>query len=481
MRFHTKTLTKTLPYLLVVLLLVMLGVGVFGVYRWGTRGREGAQAAQNSWLQLGYNDYATLCSGSSANEFSPVTYPGPGTVASAAGGEYHTLAVDGTGRVWTSGANEEGQLGRGKYSVREGSAQLSQTTNPSVTLTGIDKVFAGPQTSFALDTDSGRLWGWGSNDYGQLGNGSQNDALTPTQIFSSSVLDVAPGRDFTLFLRADNSVVAAGNNSFGQLGDAQYQQINFPVSTGLTSGIVQIAAGDYFAVALNDAGEVYTWGLGDEGQLGQGTTGQLSAPTKVPGLSGVSHIQASGAHVLVSRSQPSGDELWEWGRLAVLSRNTDPATPTRVQNLPTAPSFNGLTRARLSTSRETSAVLSDGGQMIVWGENRHGARGNGTFGGSFDPVAVPGILGATKLGRTTGPFVQVVEATGNLRTWGANHHLTLGVANTPRGADTFRVAPYSGAKSGDEWPQPHAHYPARRDGFELRRRRRGPTRSGKQH
>ena len=446
MRFHTKTLTKTLPYLLVTLLLLTLGVGVFGVYRWNTQRGEGAQAAQNSWLQLGFNDYATLCTGSSANEFSPVTYPGAGNVRDVAGGDYHTLVADGTGRVWTSGANEEGQLGQGIYSTREAPGQLSATTNPAVDLTGIDRVFAGPQTSFALDTDTGRLWGWGSNDYGQLGNGTQLDALVPTQIFSSSVLDVAPGRDFTLFLRSDNSVVAAGNNSFGQLGDAQYQQINFPVSTGLTSGIVQIAAGDYFAAALNNAGEVYTWGLGDEGQLGQDTVTSLSAPTKIPGLTGVTHIQAAGAHVLASKSQPTGDELWEWGRRDVLSRDTDPANPGLVQNLPPTPTFTNLTRGRLSTTRETSAALSDGGQMIVWGQNRHGARGNGSFGGSLDPVAVPGILGATALGSTTGPFVQVVDAAGNVRSWGVNHHLTLGVSNTPRGADEFQVAPYSGAR-----------------------------------
>jgi len=60
----------------------------------------------------------------------------------------------------------------------------------------------------ALSSD-GTIWAWGSNQFGQLGDGTTTDRRTPVQVRGiSSVTQVAAGAGFTLALRDDGTVWA---------------------------------------------------------------------------------------------------------------------------------------------------------------------------------------------------------------------------------------------------------------------------------
>jgi alpha-tubulin suppressor-like RCC1 family protein len=93
---------------------------------------------------------------------------------------------------------------------------------------------------------------------------------------------VACGSTFSLALLANGSVVAWGDNSFGQLGDGTTTDSTTPVVvTGLT-GITKIDATSDTAVALASDGTVWTWGAGGSGQLGDGTsTPSQTTPVQV--------------------------------------------------------------------------------------------------------------------------------------------------------------------------------------------------------
>jgi len=152
----------------------------------------------------------------------------------------------------------------------------------------------------------GSLWAWGSNDHGQLGDGTTIDRFSPIQIVSSGVSYVAAGAECSLFVKTDGSLwimgydkpnprkifdnvksVATSNYSkhWGQQIIAQTDDglwtwgINKYInpSGGLSqigSSTAQFAMGRNHYMVLSGNGRLVVAGANDRGQLGQkGWTG----------------------------------------------------------------------------------------------------------------------------------------------------------------------------------------------------------------
>jgi alpha-tubulin suppressor-like RCC1 family protein len=132
----------------------------------------------------GNNFYGQLGDGSTTSSSTPVNVSGlsSGATAISAGGN-HTCAVDGgAAKCW--GRNSKGQLGDG---TTTGSSTPVSVSDLSA---GVTAISAGDSHSCALTT-GGRALCWGSNVYGQLGNGKTADRLTPVQVSSLFPGDVA--------------------------------------------------------------------------------------------------------------------------------------------------------------------------------------------------------------------------------------------------------------------------------------------------
>jgi len=105
--------------------------------------------------------------------------------------------------------------------------------------------------------------------------------------------------------------VAAGDNTYGQLGDGTNKPHLTPVLiSALGETVTQVAAGAGFGVALKADGTVWTWGLNEQGQLGDGTVSNKQVPQQVPNLSAITQISAGIGHVLALASDGT---VWAWG------------------------------------------------------------------------------------------------------------------------------------------------------------------------
>jgi alpha-tubulin suppressor-like RCC1 family protein len=95
-------------------------------------------------------------------------------------------------------------------------AVLLQAVSSGAQLT-VTKITGGEYHSLFLKSD-GSLWSMGTNQYGQLGDGTYNNTNRPEQIVATNVTAIAAGGSHSLFLKSDGSLWAMGDNQSGELG-----------------------------------------------------------------------------------------------------------------------------------------------------------------------------------------------------------------------------------------------------------------------
>jgi alpha-tubulin suppressor-like RCC1 family protein len=349
------------------------------------------------------------------------------TVTQVAAGEYHTVALKSDGTVWAWGYNTYGQLGDGTNTNRITPVQVSG-------LSGVTAIAAGYYDTVALKSD-GTVWAWGWNGYGQLGDGTATNRTTPVQVSGlSGVTAIAAGANHTVALKSDGTVWAWGSNGYGQLGDGTTTNRWTRVQVSGLSGVTAIAAGFYHTVALKSGGTVWAWGYNTYGQLGDGTNTQRTTPVQAHGpgnigyLSGVTAIAASGYHTVALKNDSS---VWDWGNNGagqlgdgtVTNRNT----PVQVSGL------SGVT-AIASGDFHTVALKSDG-TAWDWGNNGNGQLGDGTNTQRTTPVQVHGpgdvgfLSGVTAIAGG-GSHTVALKSDGTVWDWGLNLYGQLGDGTT---------------------------------------------------
>ena len=217
---------------------------------------------------------------------TPAKIGGLSNITSIAAGGCGLLALDNEGKVWGWGDNSSGQIGNGSAG--------GTVTTPVQVLTGVAAIGAGSGHSLAVKTD-GSVWTWGANAYGQLGLGDTSAHTNPTKVPSfSRAAAVSAGVATSYVIKRDGSVWSFGENSLGALGtgssaaSATTPQKITSLGEGTSAGLVREVVGVAFgAAALMTDGRVRVWGYNNAGQLGGATTDAAStSPVLVPGVSG---------------------------------------------------------------------------------------------------------------------------------------------------------------------------------------------------
>jgi alpha-tubulin suppressor-like RCC1 family protein len=177
------------------------------------------------------------------------------------------------------GANEVGELGNG--TTTDASVPVFAKLPARFRYTTVRS----SATSVALTT-TGRVYGWGNNAAGQVGDGTTTNRLVPVRASKLNGVKVTAVREsglFTMVLTSAGKVLAWGDNSFGELGDGTANSRLTPAQVKIPKGatITAISAGYEHALALTKSGRVLTWGANDAGQLGDGTFREHHEPIQV--------------------------------------------------------------------------------------------------------------------------------------------------------------------------------------------------------
>jgi len=338
-------------------------------------------------------------------------------------GNEHTCALTQNGGVFCWGSNFYGQLGDGSVTDHLVPTEIIGLPN------GIAAISAGSYHTCAL-TDVGGVKCWGSNFYGQLGNGSTTESHVPVDVFgmSSGVAAISLGRYHTCALTTAGGVKCWGLNSDGQLGDGTTTDSLAPVDvSGLTSGVLAISAGDRFGCAITANRGLKCWGINTSGQLGDGTKIGRLEPVDVTNMTtGVKAISTGAAHTC-ALTTGGAVKCWGWNKSGELGngQNTQSSLPVDVTGM-----ASGMKAVQVGEAH--TCAVSDGGAVYCWGGNKYGQLGNGTLANSNLPIAVTGLPSGVKRISADYRHTCVTTSTNGVKCWGWNPSGMLGDATVLR-------------------------------------------------
>jgi alpha-tubulin suppressor-like RCC1 family protein len=148
----------------------------------------------------------------------------------------------------------------------EKSFMITVLYNPDLTVDPIEK--GGPEANATVNETGYRLLGTGNNEHGQLGEGTNANLSSFSEIIREGVVDVSIGTSHSLFVKSDGSLWAMGYNEYGQLGDGTTDNRAIPVKV-VDSKVTAVAAGENTSLFVKKDGSLWGMGRGVYGSLAQ--------------------------------------------------------------------------------------------------------------------------------------------------------------------------------------------------------------------
>ena len=338
------------------------------------------------------------------------------------------LKADGT--VWTIGKNENGQLGDGTNEEKIEAVQVKIDENTY--LTNVIKISVGEEHVLAL-TKEGKVYAWGANTYGQLGQNNTNDSNYAKAVLKEGgsgyldrIVDISAGSYGSIAINEFGWVYVWGNGTYGEIGNSSITSNYTPVKNTLNTGI-SASMGLGHATALGQNGTVYTWGGNTYGELGIGNTTNSATVLKV--AEEVTQVSASGYETILEKIDGNlyGTGLNTSGQLAdgtIVNK-----TSFTKMTLPSTVTTDNQVKYVKAGKEITSVMLEDG---TVWtvGNNVNGTLGNGTNENSSAFVQAKtkeaNLENSLIIGRNNGVNSATINESGRVYTTGLNTYGQIG-------------------------------------------------------
>jgi alpha-tubulin suppressor-like RCC1 family protein len=244
-------------------------------------------------------------------------------------------------------------------------------------------------------SEEGELFCWGSNDFGQLGDGTLTERHGPAQV-ATGFFGIAIPAEHTCAYDGASAPQCWGRNMSGEVGGPASSPILTP--TVVSGGLVffDIAVGDDFSCGIAGDSHTYCWGANDVGQLGTGTPGASAVPVPTAGDQPFRALAAAGRTVCGTTGGAPEMYCWGNGKDGELGNGvfeTSANVPTLVSgnHQLLIPAIGGD-----ADGRATVCGLADDG-IYCWGKNDNGEIGDGTTTRRSAPTLVQGNLGPAQV------------------------------------------------------------------------------------
>ena len=316
--------------------------------------------------------------------------------------EGFTLCTKTDNSLWSWGGNTHGKLGHNNTTSRSSPVQIGSLTNwlsPS----------AGYRNSICLKTD-GSLWSWGHNDtFGGLGLGDKINRSSPVQI--GSLLDWGSrfsnnGLDLCVAVKTDGKLWAWGRNHYGQLGNGNTTYFSSPIQIGSSSNWYIPSLGRQHSACTTTDGKLFIWGDNTSGNLGLGDTVRRSSPVQVGALTNWKQPMCTYKSTFCVKTDGT---LWAWGGNSIGELGQGDlvarSSPTQIGSL----ADWKLLRQGNSNQTVTAMCVKTNGELWAWGNGGTGQIGIGY--GAFK--SSPTLVGTLKTWITptqSGPSVLCTQA-----------------------------------------------------------------------
>jgi alpha-tubulin suppressor-like RCC1 family protein len=390
----------------------------------------------------------TLTAGAQQSPKPPAKAAQPVTWRSVSSGAAHSCALSSEGKAYCWGLRSDADSGaRGDVPVLVSEMKFESVSAGSYLAcirTGqfTSRCTAAEKHHSCAITATGEAYCWGTNQFGQLGDGTTRDSRSPVRVggtlkFSS----ISAGYGHTCGITRDKIAYCWGTNSFGELGLGSVDDDPHSEPRPVASGVNTIGAGRRYTCASSNEGS-FCWGDNYQGRLGNESI-EMYNPTPLRMSGGLQFVSISTAETHACGLVADGaahcwgsnfsGEIGPRGELLSASR-----TPLAVGG----PQFSLVSAG----AGAHSCGIARDGAAYCWGVHSSGQLGIGETSPtkcnaaacSPTPSPVAGGLKFRSLGAGSA-FTCGVTTTGDLYCWGSNESAQLGVDRLRMSAVPVRV------------------------------------------
>ena len=367
--------------------------------------------------------------------------------------------IDKKGKVYTWGSNSYGQLGNGSETTTYTSVPIciSEVEDSPLKGKNIVDVYSDGSTMIARDSD-GKLYSWGRNNFGQLGNETTANSSMPVCISDiensplkgKNIVEVYGSSTSSIVKDSVGKLYTWGYNEYGQLGDGKTTNSSMPVcisdienSPLKGKNIVEVYGSSISSIAKDSDGKLYSWGYNSGGTLGNGTTANSSMPIcisdiKNSPLKGKNIVKIYQGYQMIIVKDSNG-KLYSWGEnySGHLGDGTtdNRSMPVCISDIESSP-LKGKNIVEVHNYDSTIIAKDSSGKLYTWGNNYYGQLGNETTADSSMPVCISNIESSPLKGKNIvdvynyGSTIIAKDSSGKLYSWGNNDSGELGNGTT---------------------------------------------------
>ena len=352
-------------------------------------------------------------------------------------GGAHTCGIDTAGKAWCWGSDQYGQLGDGNDG--QGTEYAPVAVAGGLTFTQLTASRTGH--TCGIDTAQ-RAWCWGRDYYGQLGDGDD------TQAAEYAPVQVQGGHAFVQLTAAPNhscGIDTAGNawcwggDISGEIGDGPDNGANEYSPVAVAGGLTysRLSASGNNTCGLTSTGAAWCWGADFSGQLGDGNPGPNEfAPVPVATNRTFTDLATGNTH---SCAVETTGKAWCWGSDASGQLGDgndgqgDESAPVMVSS--------GVSFTRLVAGYDHTCGVDSTGKAWCWGSDASGQLGDGNDGQATEYAPAPVLSDATFAVLAAGSeHTCGVTTTGTAWCWGKDLNGQLGDGNDGQATEYAPVA-----------------------------------------